>query len=47
VLPFATIWRATKIPAIEVSCTLTTSAGSATVETAGAMSRLSGPIDES
>ena len=45
-LPFATVWRATKIPAVEVSCTLTTSAGNATVETAGAMGRLPAPIDE-
>jgi hypothetical protein len=35
VLPFATIWRGTKTPAIEVACTLTTSAGNASVETAG------------
>jgi hypothetical protein len=47
VLPFAAVWRATKIPAIEVSCTLTTSAGDATVETAGEMGRLPAAIDES
>jgi hypothetical protein len=47
VLPFATVWRATKVPTMEVSCTITTSAGSATVETAGAMGKLPGPIDES
>ncbi len=46
VLPFFTVWRATKIPAVEVSCTVTTSAGNATVETAGAMGKLPGPIDE-
>jgi hypothetical protein len=46
VLPFATVWRATKIPTVDVSCTVTTSAGSATVETAGAMGRLPAPIDE-
>jgi hypothetical protein len=46
VLPFATVWRATKVPAVDVSCTVTTSAGNATVETAGAMSKLPGPIDE-
>ena len=46
VLPFTTVWRATKIPAVEVSCTVTTSAGDATVETAGAMGKLPGPIDE-
>jgi hypothetical protein len=47
VLPFATVWRATKIPTVDVSCTVTTSAGKATVETAGAMGELPGPIDES
>ena len=46
VLPFATVWRATKIPAMEISCTLTTSAGTATVETAGAMGRLPETIAE-
>jgi hypothetical protein len=46
VLPFATVWKATKVPAVEVSCTVTTSAGDATVETAGAMAKLPGPIDE-
>ena len=46
VLPFATIWRATKIPAVEISCTVTTSAGNATVETSGAMGRLPETIAE-
>jgi hypothetical protein len=46
VLPFATVWRATKIPAVDVSCTVTTSAGDANVETAGAMGKLPGPLDE-
>lgn len=46
VLPFATIWRATKIPAVEVSCALTTSAGTATIEASGAMTRLPEPIAE-
>jgi len=47
VLPFATIWRATKLPGIEISCMVTTSAGSATVETAGELRKLPGPLDES
>lgn len=47
VLPFATVWKATKIPSVDVSCTITTSAGDATVETTGAMAKLPGPIDES
>lgn len=46
VLPFATVWRATKIPAIDISCTLTTSAGTETVETSGAMGRLPETIAE-
>jgi hypothetical protein len=46
VLPFATVWRATKIPAVEVSCTLTTSAGTATAESSGAMARLPETIAE-
>jgi hypothetical protein len=45
-LPFTTIWKATKIPAVEVSCTLTTSAGKATVETSGEMSALPETIAE-
>ena len=31
-LPFTTIWKATKVPAVDIACTLTTSAGGATVE---------------
>ncbi len=45
-LPFITIWRATKIPAVTISCTLTTSAGTATVHTAGALKAISEPIAE-
>jgi hypothetical protein len=45
-LPFATIWKSTKTPAIEISCTLTTSAGTATVGSAGKMSKFPEPIDE-
>jgi hypothetical protein len=46
ILPFWTVWRATKVPEIEISCTLTTSAGAATVETSGAMGRLPETIAE-
>ena len=46
VLPFTAIWRATKIPEFEISCTLTTSAGGATVQTAGVLSGRPAPIDE-
>jgi hypothetical protein len=46
VLPFATVWRATRVPDVEIECTLTTSAGDTSVETAGAMSRPPDPIDE-
>jgi hypothetical protein len=45
-LPFTTIWKATKIPSVEVSCDLTTSAGTATVETSGEMGRFPEPIAE-
>jgi hypothetical protein len=45
-LPFTAIWRATKIPRFETSCKLTTSAGEATVETAGAITKRPDPIDE-
>lgn len=45
-LPFFTVWKATKPPAATVSCTLTTSAGEATVNTRGALKKVSPPIDE-
>jgi hypothetical protein len=45
-LPFFTVWKATKPPAAEVSCTLTTSGGEATARTEGALNRISPPIDE-
>jgi hypothetical protein len=45
-LPFYTVWRATAIPAAEVACTLTTSAGEATAHTAGELKKISPPIDE-
>lgn len=46
VLPFYTVWKTTAVPAATVSCTLTTSAGAATVHTAGALRRTPPPIDE-
>jgi hypothetical protein len=46
VLPFYTVWRATAIPAAKIACTLTTSAGEATVQTAGGLKKISPPIDE-
>jgi hypothetical protein len=45
-LPFYTVWKSTKIPAAAIACTLTTSAGEATVRTAGALKKKSPPIDE-
>jgi hypothetical protein len=45
-LPFYTVWRTTAVPAASVACTLTTSAGEATVRTAGKLDRASPPIDE-
>jgi hypothetical protein len=45
-LPFITVWKTTKIPATTISCTLTTSAGEASVRTAGALDKLSEPIAE-
>jgi hypothetical protein len=45
-LPFYTIWRTLKPPAANVSCTLQTSAGKATVHTAGKLAEISPPIDE-
>jgi len=45
-LPFNSIWRSTAIPAAQISCALTTSAGKATVETKGALKHLPPPINE-
>jgi hypothetical protein len=45
-LPFETVWRATAVPAAKVACTLTTSAGRATVRTAAALRKAPPPIDE-
>jgi len=38
-LPFISIWRTTATPAARISCTIETAAGSATVRTAGSLSR--------
>lgn len=46
-LPFYTVWKALGVaPAAEIACTLTTSAGESTVETAGALKHVSPPINE-
>lgn len=45
-LPFATVWKTTAIPTAKLACTLTTSAGKATVKTAGALPDRSEPINE-
>ena len=45
-LPFYTVWKTTAIPAAEIACTLTTSAGKASVHTGGGLKRIPAPIDE-
>jgi hypothetical protein len=45
-LGLASVWRTTAIPAAKITCTLTTSAGAATVRTAGALPDRSEPINE-
>lgn len=46
-LPFNTVWKAKGVvPAAKTTCTLTTSAGESTVETAGALKHISPPINE-
>jgi hypothetical protein len=45
-LPFATVWKTTAVPAAEIGCTLTTSAGKATAGTQGALPKRSEPIAE-
>jgi hypothetical protein len=45
-LPFYTIWKSQKAPAAEISCTLETKLGKATVETEGSLPHTSPPIDE-
>jgi len=46
VLPFATVFKTTGIPAASIACTMTTSAGDATARTAGALPEISPPLDE-
>jgi len=46
VLPFYTVWKTTSTPAATLSCTVTTSAGEATVRTAGKLASFPPPIDE-
>ncbi len=45
-LPFQTVWKTTTVPSAKIACTLTTSAGKATVRTAGALPHVPPPIDE-
>jgi hypothetical protein len=46
VLPFVTVWRTTSIPSFDAGCTITTSAGEASVRTSGKLAKLSEPIAE-
>ena len=45
-LPFFTVWKSTSIPKAQIACTIETSAGEASVHTAGSLSHVSPPIDE-
>jgi hypothetical protein len=45
-LPFASVWKTTAIPSARIACTLTTSAGDATVSAAGALPKRSEAINE-
>jgi hypothetical protein len=45
-LPFYTVWKTTSVPTATVACTLTTSAGDASVRTEGALKKIPPPIDE-
>jgi hypothetical protein len=45
-LPFDTVWKTTGVPAAKIACTLTTSAGEATVKTSGALKNTPPPINE-
>ncbi|HEX8753449.1 MAG TPA: hypothetical protein VF731_08540 [Solirubrobacterales bacterium] len=45
-LPFAVVWRTKAIPAAKIACTITTSAGTATARTQGALPKRSEPIAE-
>lgn len=46
VLPFYSVWKSTAVPSAKVSCTVTVSAGEATVKTAGGLKKMTPPIDE-
>lgn len=46
VLPFASVWKTTAIPAANISCEITTGAGKASVNTSGALDKRSEPITE-
>jgi hypothetical protein len=45
-LPFAVAWRTTAIPAAQIACSMTTSAGTATARTQGKLPHRSEPIAE-
>ena len=45
-LPFASLWKSTAVPAARIACTIATSAGEATVRTAGELPDRSPPINE-
>jgi hypothetical protein len=45
-LPFFTIWKTTKVPAVGIGCTLQTSTGESAVATRVALEKRSPPIDE-
>ncbi|HEX5929082.1 MAG TPA: hypothetical protein VFY48_06785 [Solirubrobacterales bacterium] len=46
VLPFYTVWKTSSVPAADLSCTLTTSAGKATARTVAELKAFPPPIDE-
>lgn len=46
VLPFVSVWRTTKPAAVEIGCTVTTSAGEASVNLRGELARVTEPIAE-
>jgi hypothetical protein len=45
-LPFDMVWKTTAIPSAKIACTLIVGAGKATVRTAGALKKVSPPINE-
>jgi hypothetical protein len=45
-LPFYTIWKSQKAPAVQISCELETKVGKASVKTEGSLPHISPPIDE-